>query len=141
MSCKTCILKQLLASAVCNNAGPDANIVDLQSRLHIINPCISFIVLSCHVSNTLERHGLLENSTLALWLFSTCGVFVAYPCPHSHVPNVGYLNMFFVSWGLSCKAKRLRRLGHVCRMHTARRAKELVFGEVKSLCPPGRPRS
>lgn len=90
MSCKTCILKQLLASAVCNNAGPDANIVDLQSRLHIINPCIFFTVLSCHVSNTLERHGLLENSTLALWLFFTCGVFVAYPCPHSHVPNVGY---------------------------------------------------
>ena len=39
------------------------------------------------------------------------------------------------------QGKRLRWLGHVFRMPSNRLPKKLLFGEVKGLRPPGRPRS
>ncbi len=39
------------------------------------------------------------------------------------------------------QGKRLRWLGHVFRMPNDRLPKKLLFGEVKGLRPPGRPRS
>jgi len=39
------------------------------------------------------------------------------------------------------QGKRLRWLGHVFRMPNDRLPKKFLFGEVKGLRPPGRPRS
>ena len=39
------------------------------------------------------------------------------------------------------QGKRLRWLGHVLRMPSDRLPKKLLFGQVKGLRPPGRPRS
>ncbi len=59
-----------------------------------------------------------------------------------HVPNVVILNRCnILSVESQLQGKRLRRLVHVFRMANDRLPKKLLFGEVKGLRPPGRPRS
>jgi len=59
-----------------------------------------------------------------------------------HVPNVVILNRCnTLSVESQLQGKRLRWLGHVFRMPNDRLPKKLLFGEVKGLRPPGRPRS
>ena len=58
------------------------------------------------------------------------------------VPNVDMLNRCNTpSVESQLQGKRLRWLGHVFRMPNDRLSKKLLFGEVKGLCPPGRPTS
>ncbi len=66
-----------------------------------------------------------------------CGISL-----RDHVPNVVILNRCnTVSVAFQLQGKRLRWLGHVSRMPNDRLPKKLLFGEVKGLRPPGRPRS
>ncbi len=66
-----------------------------------------------------------------------CGISL-----RGHVPNDVILNRFNILFVESqLQGKRLRWLGHVFRMPNDRLAKKLLFGEVKGLCPPGRPGS
>jgi len=66
-----------------------------------------------------------------------CGISL-----RDHVPNVVILNRCnTLSVESQLQGKRLRWLGHVCRMLNDRLPKKLLFGEVKGLRPPGRPRS
>jgi len=59
-----------------------------------------------------------------------------------HVPNAVILNRCnTLSVESQLQGKRLRWLGHVFRMPNDRLPKKRLFGEVKGLCPPGRPRS
>ena len=59
-----------------------------------------------------------------------------------HVPNVVILNRCnTLSVESQLQGKRLRWLGHVFKMPNDRLPKKLLFGEVKGLRPPGRPRS
>ena len=59
-----------------------------------------------------------------------------------HVPNVDILNRCnTLSVESQLQGKRLRWLGHVFRMPNDRLPKKLLFGQVKGLRPPGRPRS
>ena len=59
-----------------------------------------------------------------------------------HVPNVDILNSCnTLSVESQLQGKRLRWLGHVFRMPNDRLPKKLLFGQVKGLRPPGRPRS
>ncbi len=59
-----------------------------------------------------------------------------------HVPNVDILNRCnTLSVEPQLQGKRLRWLGHVFRMPNDRLPKKHLFGEVKGLRPPGRPRS
>ena len=61
---------------------------------------------------------------------------------HNHVPNVDMLNRCnTLSVEFQLQGKRLRWLGHVFRMPNDRLPKKLLFGQVKGLRPPGRPRS
>ena len=66
-----------------------------------------------------------------------CGISL-----RDHVPNVVILNRCItLSVESQLEGKRLRWLGHVFRMPNDRLPKKLLFGEVKGLRPPGRPRS
>ena len=66
-----------------------------------------------------------------------CGISL-----HNHVPNVVILNRCnTLSVESQLQGKRLRWLGHVFQMPNDRLPKKLLFGEVKGLCPPGRPTS
>jgi len=66
-----------------------------------------------------------------------CGISL-----RDHVPNVVILNRCnTLSVESQLQGKRLRWLGHVFRMPNDRLPKKLLFGEVKGLRPPGRPRS
>ena len=61
---------------------------------------------------------------------------------HVYVPNVDILNRCkTLSVEFQLQGKRLRWLGHSFRMPNDRLPKKLLFGEVKGLCPPGRPKS
>ena len=67
----------------------------------------------------------------------TCGISL-----RDHVPNVDILNRCnTLSVESQLQGKRLRWLGHVFRMPNDRLPKKLLFGQVKGLRPPGRPRS
>ena len=58
------------------------------------------------------------------------------------LPNVVILNRCnTLSVESQLQGKRLRWLGHVFRMPNDRLPKKLLFGEIKGLRPPGRPRS
>ena len=60
----------------------------------------------------------------------------------AHVPNVDILNRCnTLSVESQLQGKRLMWLGHVFRMPDEILPKKLLFGEVKGLRPPGRPRS
>ena len=66
-----------------------------------------------------------------------CGISL-----RDHVPNVDILNRCnTLSVESQLQGKRLRWLGHVFRMPNDRLPKKLLFGQVKGLRPPGRPRS
>ena len=66
-----------------------------------------------------------------------CGIYL-----RDHVPNVVILNgCNTISVESQLQGKRLRWLGHVFQMPNDRLPKKLLFGEVKGLRPPGRPRS
>ncbi len=66
-----------------------------------------------------------------------CGMFL-----RNGVPNVVILNTCnTLSVESQLQGKRLRWLGRVFRMPKGRLPKELLFGQVKGLCPPGCPRS
>ena len=61
---------------------------------------------------------------------------------NDHVPVVDILNRCnTLSVESQLQGKRLRWLGHVFRMPNDRLPKKLLFGQVKGLRPPGRPRS
>ncbi len=65
-----------------------------------------------------------------------CGISL-----HDHVPNVDILNRCnTLSVESQLHGKRLKWLGHVFRMPN-RLPKNLLFGQVKGLRSPGRPRS
>ena len=66
-----------------------------------------------------------------------CGISL-----HGQVPNIDILNRSN-NLSVECQlpGKRLRSLGHCFRMPDDRLPKKLLFGEVKGLRPPGRPRS
>ena len=65
-----------------------------------------------------------------------CGISL-----RDHVPNVDILNRCnTLSVESQLQGKRFRS-GHVFRMPNDRLPKKLLFGQVKRLCPPGRPRS
>ncbi len=67
----------------------------------------------------------------------SCGISL-----RDHVPNVDILNRCnTLSVESQLQGKRLRWLGHLFRMPNDRLPKKLLFGEVKGLRPPGRPRS
>ena len=60
----------------------------------------------------------------------------------NHVPNVDILNRCnTLSVKSQLQGKRSRWLGHFFRMPDGTLPEKLAFGEVKRLCPPGRPRS
>ena len=66
-----------------------------------------------------------------------CGISL-----RDHVPNVDILSRRNTpSVESQLQGKRLGWLGHVFRMPDNRLPDNLLFGEVKGLCPPGRPRS
>ncbi len=66
-----------------------------------------------------------------------CGISL-----RDHVLNVDILNRCkTLSVESQLQGKRLRWLGHVFRMPNDRLPKKLLFGEVKGLRSPGRPRS
>ncbi len=66
-----------------------------------------------------------------------CGISL-----RDHVPNVDTLNRCnTLSLESQLQGKRLRWLGHVFRMPNDRLPKKLLFGQIKGLRPPGRPRS
>ncbi len=66
-----------------------------------------------------------------------CGISL-----RDHVPTVVILNRCnTLSVESQLQGKRLRWHGHVFRMPNNRLPKNLLFGEVKGLCPLGRPRS
>ncbi len=66
-----------------------------------------------------------------------CGISL-----RDHVPSVVILNRCStLSVESQLQGKRLRWLGHVFRMPNDRLPKKLLFGEVKGLRSPGRPRS
>ena len=66
-----------------------------------------------------------------------CGISL-----RDHVPNVDILNRCnTLSVESQLQGKRLRWLGHVFRVPNDRLPKKLLFGQVKGLRPPGRPRS
>ena len=54
-------------------------------------------------------------------------------------PDIHQYTVFYIQSQL--QGKRLRWLGHVFRMPNDRLPTKLLFGEVKGLRPPGRPRS
>lgn len=64
-----------------------------------------------------------------------CGISL-----HDHVANVVIMsrcNTLFVESQL--QGKSLRWLGHDLQMPNGRMPKKLLFGQLKGLCPPGRP--
>ena len=66
-----------------------------------------------------------------------CGISL-----RDHVPHVDILNRCnTLSVESQLQGKRLRWLGHVFTMPNDRLPKKLLFGQVKLLRPPGRPRS
>jgi len=66
-----------------------------------------------------------------------CGISM-----RDHVPNVVILiRCKTFSVGSQLQSNRLRWLGHIFKMPNDRLPKKPLFGEVKGLCPPGRPRS
>jgi len=66
-----------------------------------------------------------------------CGISL-----RDHVPNVDILNRCnTLSVESQLQGKRLRWLGHIFRMPNDRLPKKLLFGQVKELRPPDRPRS
>ena len=80
----------------------------IQSSMNHCNQ--ASLMASCQFCCTLEKHGLLWNNTLALWLFR---------CNTLSVES-------------QLQGKRLRWLGHVFRMPNDRLHKKLVFGEFKA---------
>ncbi len=66
-----------------------------------------------------------------------CGISL-----RDHVPNADILNRCnTLSVESQLQGKRLRWLGHTFRVPSDRLPKKLLFGQVKGLRPPGRPRS
>ncbi len=66
-----------------------------------------------------------------------CGISL-----RDHVPNVNVLNRCnTLSVESQLQGKRHRWLGHVFRMPNDRLPKKLLFGQIKELRPPGRPKS
>ena len=66
-----------------------------------------------------------------------CGISL-----RDHVPKVDILNRCnTLSVESQLQGKRLRWLGHGFSMSNDSLPKKLLFGQVKGLCPPGRPRS
>jgi len=89
-----------------------------------------------------ETWAVVKQHTSPLAVFQTnCLRRISGISLRDHVPNVVILNRCNTLSVESQQGKRLRWLGHVFRMPNDRLPKKLLFGEVKVLRPPGRPRS
>ena len=89
------------------------------------------------------RHRRVMRTTSITMLMMTLmmSAFLLGISLRDHVPNVVILNRCnTLSVESQLQGKRLRWLGHVFRMPHDRLPKKLLFGEVKGLRPPGRPR-
>jgi len=140
LSCVVVLLQSDII-AICNHwhfSWPQPDSLTLSVKMQFFQ-CIvmSVLLYSGETWAVMKQH----ISPLAVFqmicLRRICGISL-----RNHVPNVVILNKCnTLSVESQLQGKRLRWLGHVFRMPNDRLPKKLLFGEVKVLRPPGRPRS
>ena len=97
---------------------------------------ISVLLYGAETWTLLNKHCAALSVFLMRCLRHICGISL-----QDHISNAAIMSMCQTCcMGSQLRSKRLRWYGHVCRMLDNRLPKVMLFGQVKGLKPPGRPR-